>query len=89
MTKPDKELPKSPPNLPETQWCPHLLFPSGEEYSFDKRIRPEHMSAICDMWDTTRTEEFRRIEKEAKEKILQFLLDNGYKLLINERITFR
>ncbi len=66
-----------------------LEMPSGETYTFNKKIETEDMSRVHDIWSEFRTEELQRIEQDAKYKILAYLKSKGYSTVILEKVKFQ
>lgn len=73
----------------KVEWLTVIQFPSGEECILNKNLDPRDLNNISNMWDTIRTEEIRRIELGSKQKILTYLQGKGYKILRQEKVTFR
>lgn len=65
-----------------------IEMPHGERFTFDRKLAPEDMNRIQEIWGKVRTEEMLRIEQNARTEIFTYLQSKGYNLVYEEKIQF-
>lgn len=63
-----------------------LEFPTGESVILNKILEEKDITEVCEMWGEAHSKEIRRIETDAKLKVLTFLKARGYKPLRHEKV---